>query len=170
MDSLEANHSDAPENFSKFLGAVEATEHFGEHVMIDGYHCSDLMLNDRGVVFKCLDELPQLLHMKQLSKPEVYYATGNSPKDPGGWTGVVVVEESHISIHTFPRLHFVTIDVYTCKNGLIVSSIENYFRKELGVGFFETNFVRRGLNFTRLALSYMSHPETCIGGVENAPA
>jgi S-adenosylmethionine decarboxylase len=105
--------------------------------------------------------------MKQLSKPEVYYAQGNSPKDPGGWTGIVVVEESHISIHTFPKLRFVSIDVYTCKNGLIVSSIEEYFKQTLGVGVFETNFVKRGLNFAKLALPNLRASKPDLEGLGN---
>ena len=33
---------------------------------------------------------------------------------PQGVTGVVVVEESHFSIHTWPEHGYVAVDVYTC--------------------------------------------------------
>ena len=33
---------------------------------------------------------------------------------PHGATGVVLIAESHISIHTWPELGIATIDVYTC--------------------------------------------------------
>lgn len=32
----------------------------------------------------------------------------------GGVTGVVVLAESHLSIHTWPELGYVTLDVYVC--------------------------------------------------------
>ena len=32
----------------------------------------------------------------------------------GGITGVVVLAESHLSIHTWPETAYVTIDVYVC--------------------------------------------------------
>lgn len=32
----------------------------------------------------------------------------------GGVTGVVVLAESHLSIHTWPERNYVTIDVYVC--------------------------------------------------------
>lgn len=85
--------------------------------MIDGYGGDKNKLNDKELVFKCLDELPELLFMGKLSKPEVYFAKGNGGKDPGGWSGFVVIIESHISIHTFPARGFLSADVYTCKNG-----------------------------------------------------
>jgi len=39
-------------------------------------------------------------------------------KDPGGISGFVMIAESHISFHTFPKRRFITIDVYTCQNDL----------------------------------------------------
>jgi S-adenosylmethionine decarboxylase proenzyme len=33
---------------------------------------------------------------------------------PHGVTGVVVVEESHFSVHTWPEHGYVAVDVYTC--------------------------------------------------------
>ena len=34
--------------------------------------------------------------------------------DGGGFTGCVVLAESHIAIHTWPESGFVTVDVYVC--------------------------------------------------------
>src|SRR3954462_1466579 len=91
--------------------------HFGEHLTIDGYLGAPASLNDKELVFKTLDELPGLLGMKKLAQPTVHFAAGNDEKAPGGWSGVVIIEESHISVHTFPANSFVSIDVYTCRNG-----------------------------------------------------
>lgn len=33
---------------------------------------------------------------------------------PGGVTGVVLLAESHVAIHTWPELRAVTLDVYVC--------------------------------------------------------
>jgi len=126
------------------------SRHFGEHVMIDGYGCAREKLDDRQLVLSCLTELPTKLLMRPLSTPEVYFAPGGAPKDPGGWTGLVVVQESHISIHTFPASGFISIDVYTCKNGLDVARIENYFEAAFGIQVLETNFVERGTRYPEL--------------------
>ena len=66
--------------------------------------------------------------MKKMAEPSVYRALANEVKDPGGWTGFVVIQESHISIHTFPKRGFVSADVYTCKNGMDKEYILEFFR------------------------------------------
>lgn len=121
--------------------------HFGEHLTIDGYRGSEEKLNDQELVLKCLNELPQLLQMHQLAKPEVYFAKGNNNKDPGGWSGFVVIEESHISIHTFPKKGFVSADVYTCQNGLDTEFILKYFREKFELQDIENNFIKRGTKY-----------------------
>lgn len=88
---------------------------FGLHLMLEAYDCPPEVLNDANLAYKFLNELPDLIGMKKLIKPYVLFAEGNGKKDPGGWTGFVVIQESHISIHTFIKRRFVTIDVYSCK-------------------------------------------------------
>jgi len=85
--------------------------------------------------------------MKKLSTPEIYFAKGNDIKDPGGWSGFVVIEESHISVHTFPGRGFLSADVYTCKNGMDTNYIKNYFKKTFELKELETNFIKRGLKY-----------------------
>jgi S-adenosylmethionine decarboxylase len=36
---------------------------------------------------------------------------------PGGVTGVVLLAESHVALHTWPELQAVTLDVYVCNVG-----------------------------------------------------
>ena len=121
--------------------------HFGEHVTIDGYGGSKDFLNSEEVVLSCLNELPELLGMHKLAQPVVYFAKGNSEKDPGGWTGMVVIEESHISIHTFPERRFVSADVYTCKNGMDQKFIHDYFKRKFDLKEIEHNFLKRGTKY-----------------------
>ena len=115
--------------------------------MIDGYGGDYDKLNDEKLVLRCLDELPGKLGMTKLAEPEIYSVPGNGKKDPGGWSGFVVIAESHISIHTFPAKGFVSIDAYTCINGLDKEFIINYFKEAFGITEIEENFVKRGLKY-----------------------
>ncbi len=115
--------------------------------MIDGYGGDEGLLNNKDLVLSCLSELPEKLGMKALSKPEVYEAGDNGIKDPGGWSGFVVIMESHISIHTFPKRGFVSIDVYSCRNGLDVELITKYFEEVFNLQDLEINFVKRGTRY-----------------------
>jgi len=123
---------------------TNSTCHFGEHLTIDGYGGDFHMLNDKDLVHQVLEELPDLLKMKKLAEPQVHYAPDNNRKDPGGWSGFVIVAESHISIHTFPNRGFISADVYTCKNGMDTDVVIKYFKDKFSLKDVETNFIKRG--------------------------
>lgn len=122
-------------------------KHFGEHLTLDGYNGNFKLLNDKHVVEAALVDLVEALNMKILGGPEVYFAKGNDIKDPGGWSGVVVIEESHISIHTFPARGFVSADVYTCQSGLDQDLIKRFFRERFAITEEEVNFILRGTRY-----------------------
>ena len=121
--------------------------HFGEHVTLDGYNGDFDLLNSEEVVTKALQEMPGEMDMTILGGPVVYFAKGNDLKDPGGWSGFVVIEESHISIHTFPARGFISADVYTCKNGMDQQKIVQFFRDRFGIKDEEVNFIKRGTRY-----------------------
>lgn len=123
------------------------TVNFGEHVTIDGYGGDYDLLNKKEAVLSLLTNLPSQLGMKALSEPLVLFAPGNEEKDPGGWSGFVIIEESHVSIHTFPARRFVSGDVYSCKNGMDIGKIVNYFTEAFGLSDVETNFIKRGTRY-----------------------
>lgn len=123
------------------------SKHFGEHLTIDGYGGELALLDNEAVVRECLDKLPELLGMKKFSEPMVYHSDGNDIKDPGGWTGVIVIAESHISVHTFAKRGFVSIDVYTCKEDMDNDFIIAYFTEKFGLKDVETHFLKRGTRY-----------------------
>lgn len=119
---------------------------FGLHVTIDAYNCSPEALNDKQLVYKILDELPEVIGMKKLMKPHVLFAQANDKKDPGGWSGFVMIQESHISLHTFIRRRFITADVYSCKLFDAQMAID-YFIKAFGTTDVETHIEQRGTRY-----------------------
>ena len=118
--------------------------------MLDCYGCDSERLNNKDLVMLALVELPHQLGMTRLSDPYVFKAEDNAIKDPGGWSGIVVIAESHISIHTFPKRKFVSIDVYTCTNGIDREFIKKYFTGVFGIEEIEENFVIRGTRYPAL--------------------
>lgn len=103
------------------------TIQFGEHLTIDGYNGDKQLLDSKEIVLSILCNLPELLGMNILAKPAVVSAPEMGVKDPGGWSGFVIIAESHIPIHTFPKRGFLSADIYTCKNGMDVQIIIDYF-------------------------------------------
>ncbi len=121
--------------------------HFGEHITIDGYEGNPKKLDSKRIVKSALKDLVKELHMRALKQPIVVHAGDNHVKDPGGWSGFVMIAESHISIHTFPKRRFLSADVYTCKNGMDMEYVVDFFKKRFELQDVETNFVKRGLRY-----------------------
>jgi S-adenosylmethionine decarboxylase len=122
-------------------------EHFGEHVTIDGYGGDMELLNSESGVTNLINGLVSKLGMHGLIEPVVVNAPDNGIKDPGGWSGFIIIAESHIAIHTFPKRGFVSADVYTCQNGLGTQTVIDTFKEAFKLKDVETNFIKRGTRY-----------------------
>ncbi|MBI2327651.1 adenosylmethionine decarboxylase [Candidatus Curtissbacteria bacterium] len=120
---------------------------FGLHLTLDGYGGPKNTLADKNLVTKALHQLPDLLNMQRITKPQVIWYSGMIPEDCGV-SGIVMIAESHISIHTFSEKNFLTADVYSCKIFDTEKTI-NYFKKHFSLKELEINIIRRGLKFPK---------------------
>jgi len=63
---------------------------------------------------------------------------------PHGISGVVIIAESHLAIHTWPEHRFAAIDLFTCSDSvqpdLCLAYLQQFFRSERVV----TSTLRRG--------------------------
>ena len=69
---------------------------------------------DMETVRSFLTEYPDNLGMTRITDPNVIEYNGPN-HDDAGVSGFVIIAESHISIHTFPRRNYVNIDIFSCK-------------------------------------------------------
>jgi S-adenosylmethionine decarboxylase len=76
-------------------------------------------------------------------------ASSVSPLEQGGVTGVVLLAESHLAVHTWPELASVTLDVYVCNIGRDNSDMAHYVLNELILAFSpkqaQRHVLRRGV-------------------------
>jgi len=63
---------------------------------------------------------------------------------PHGVTGVVVIAESHVSIHTWPEFGYCALDVFTCGTQVQTDRIFEYVRSELQAQETSVMEVKRG--------------------------
>ena len=85
------------------------------HLIIDGYGGNASKMWDVELVRNFLTDYPDNLGMTRITEPNV--VEYNGPKhDDAGVSGFVIIAESHISIHTFPRRNYVNIDIFSCKS------------------------------------------------------
>ena len=107
----------------------------GLHLIID----SSLKHNineERGR--RILTELPPLIKMKILDGPHI---VKGFPENPG-WTGFVIIDKSHIAIHTFYKEKTISIDVFSCKT-FNKSTVSNYLEKNLPLTKMNTQMLIR---------------------------
>jgi S-adenosylmethionine decarboxylase len=64
---------------------------------------------------------------------------------PGGITGVVLLAESHLAVHTWPELAAATVDVYVCNFGADNSAKAHDLLERLVAVFAAREVVRRGI-------------------------
>lgn len=110
--------------------------------MIDGYHANPAKLDDVELIRQVLDELPVAMEMTKIMPPHVARHTGLTPED-SGVTGVVIIAESHIAIHTFPHKGFLSVDVFSCKDFDTQKALDALVGR-FEIGRFDTHFINRG--------------------------
>ena len=78
------------------------------------------------------------------------------PFEPQGVTGVVVVEESHLSIHTWPEHGYAALDFFTCGAGSPEAGHQVLFDGLLARRS-ERMFIERGMSLSGPAMRLRSH-------------
>lgn len=82
----------------------------GKHLIMNLYECS--YLPNHSEIYDLLENIVKAVKMNALIPP--YIVKGAEYNS--GLTGFVIIETSHIAIHTFEETKFVAFDIYSCKN------------------------------------------------------
>lgn len=83
------------------------TNRLGYHIIADLYGCNPSVIDNLHLIKDLLKHAVEFACMNSLG--EIFHKF-----EPNGVTGIVALEESHISIHTWPEIGYVAIDVFTC--------------------------------------------------------
>ena len=95
----------------------------GKHLLLDFYQA--IHLTDKQVIEQALLEAAEACNAKVLQKN--FHSFGEEQ----GVTGMLLLAESHISIHTWPESHFAAVDIFMCGNcdpTLAIAPIKKYLR------------------------------------------
>jgi S-adenosylmethionine decarboxylase len=79
----------------------------GVHLIADLYGCDFDKLNNQSFLRSTLTTAAQVAGCRILS-------VNFESFEPQGQTGVVIVAESHLSIHTYPEFGYAATDLFTC--------------------------------------------------------
>lgn len=87
---------------------------YGPHLMLDLNECDQDKISDLELCRFFLDTTPEIMSMKKITEPNVFWYRPVE-KEEEGITGMVIIAESHLSIHTYPHKKFAFIDLFSCK-------------------------------------------------------
>lgn len=82
----------------------------GQEWLVDVSGCSPERLKDRVALAALFEELIVQLELKVVGQPQWHVFP-----EPGGITGLTLLAESHLAIHTFPEHGFAALNVYCCR-------------------------------------------------------
>ena len=128
----------------------------GRHLLAEFYDCETDALNDPGRIERLMNEAARLSGATVVQS--VFHAFS-----PHGVSGVVVVEESHLAVHTWPEHRYAAVDYFSCGE-VDCDAAVRYLAEHLAPSRVETKEVPRGVIEEREAP--VSAPLASNGGGE----
>jgi S-adenosylmethionine decarboxylase len=99
-------------------------EGLGYHVLMEFHGCSQDVIADS-------DKVEQiLLKATEISKAHVVESIFHK-FNPHGVSGVIVISESHFTIHTWPEYEYAALDLFSCSRDIDLDAMIEYLKKHL---------------------------------------
>lgn len=124
----------APAEFSANANRMPA---LGHHALLDLYDCDGATLDDRA-------HLQQVFHDTAIALRCTIIDESFHQFTPQGVSGVVVLAESHLSLHTWPEHGYAAVDLYTCGDPASLDRMPEILKRELKAGRYEFKKLARG--------------------------
>ena len=112
-------------------------EHLGRHVIIELWGCSEA-INDASLVESAMRNA---VHAANATLLDIFVHEFS----PQGVTGVAVLSESHLSIHTWPEYGYVAADVFTCGSTTKPTAAAEVLRKAFDAETADVRELERGV-------------------------
>ncbi len=79
----------------------------GRHILVEYYNCSSEVLNDVILIENAMVKASEAAGATVINSTFHHFS-------PFGVSGVVVIEESHLAVHTWPEYRYAALDLFTC--------------------------------------------------------
>lgn len=110
----------------------------GKHLLVELMGCDSKILNNRSAIRHCMVKAAQAAGATPVK--DIFY-----PFSPVGISGVVVIAESHLSIHTWPEYGYAAVDVFTCGDKISPETAANFLAEKLHAQHVSMMEVTRGI-------------------------
>lgn len=110
----------------------------GRHILAEIYGCDCEILNNRSLIEKVMVD-------SALKAGAEVRETAFHEFSPQGISGVVIISESHLTIHTWPELGYAAVDIFTCGEKINPWDACNYLCDSLKAKNITATEVKRGI-------------------------
>jgi len=131
----------------------KSSNSLGKHLLVEYYECEPKILND---VNKIREYMMEAARVGGATIVNDVFHTFN----PYGVSGVVVIAESHLAIHTWPEYNFAAVDLFTCGEDVDPWKAFEYLKKNLKSKYHLTMEVKRGV-LNQVTRNIAFKPEQC---------
>jgi S-adenosylmethionine decarboxylase len=90
---------------------VTETRSIGQEWLVDASGCDARALKDVRALSGLFEELVVSLSLSVVGTPQWHVFP-----EPGGITGLALLSESHLAIHTFPEHGYAALSIYSCSS------------------------------------------------------
>ena len=118
----------------------------GNQVAVDLYEC-ETELNDIAFIREALKRAARAGKATIVAENFHQFA-------PQGVSGVLIIAESHIAVHTWPEFAYAAVDVFTCGTTVDAMAIKESLEKDLRAGRVTVEETKRGLIRTPVPKAY----------------
>lgn len=109
----------------------------GRHLLVEFYNCNPVILNDVRLIETLMNEAA-------VSCGATIVQSSFHRFQPHGVSGVVVIAESHLAIHTWPEYSYASVDLFTCGDSMDPMLAYNALKTALQAKAAEIQKINRG--------------------------
>ena len=100
----------------------------GRHILVEFTGCIADVLNDVAIIEKSMVEAAQIAGATVINSNFHHFS-------PWGVSGVIVIQESHLAIHTWPEYKYAAVDLFTCGESVDPWVSFEYLKKAFGANY-----------------------------------
>ena len=120
----------------------------GQHVLVELYGCNSELLDNVSSIEQIMCDAAERSKATIINVSFHHFS-------PYGVSGVVVIQESHLAIHTWPEYGYAAIDVFTCGNTVDPWVAYAYLKEALQAESGSTMELKRGQTHLMLSLIHI---------------
>jgi len=109
----------------------------GRHILTEFYGCNSQVLSDVDMIRQYMEEATRITGATIVQS--IFHLFS-----PHGVSGVIIISESHLAIHTWPEYGYAAIDLFTCGEDVDPWKAYTFLKEKLGARHVSTMEMKRG--------------------------